>query len=236
MELSDGCQGRKSSPMDGATLTALYLDEVKRQGGTARELIGRQQDSAMLNAFYKGRYLSRPLFLGHDECQQLYGDLANLHSALVSLPDRLYGGDLAAFARAVGMTEVQVSAILRSRAATVTRQARADLYLDKSGFRLLELNMGSALGGTDNADMCRSLLEYPVLAEFVQGPRLGYVDTLHEQVNNMFVESGFEPGSWPVVANTDWPTSYPVMESYMRLKTDRLRTMGLDANPCHIGP
>ena len=221
--------------MDGATLTALYLDEVKRQGGTARELIGRQQDSAMLNAFYKGRYLSRPLFLGHDECQQLYGDLANLRSALVSLPDRLYGGDLAAFARAVGMTEVQVSAILRSRAATVTRQARADLYLDKSGFRLLELNMGSALGGTDNADMCRSLLEYPVLAEFAQAHRLEYVDTLHEQVNNMFVESGFEPGSWPVVANTDWPTSYPVMESYMRLKTDRLRTMGLDANPCHIG-
>ena len=53
--------------------------------------------------------------------------MENLRSALVSLPDRLYGGDLAAFARAVGMTEVQVSAILRSRGATVTRMTRADL-------------------------------------------------------------------------------------------------------------
>jgi hypothetical protein len=221
--------------MNRANLTALYLDEVKRSGARASELVGRQPESEMLNAFYGGRYLARPLFLGHAERDRLHADLANLRSALVSLPDRLYGGDLAAFARAVGMTDVQVSAIMRSRGAAVTKQTRADLYVDETGFRLLEFNMGSALAGMDNVDMCRALLEHPVLADFARTQRLDYVDTLREQANDMFVESGFEPGAWPMMATTDWPSSYQIMAPYMRLYTARLRELGLDAHPCHIG-
>ncbi|HEU4945920.1 MAG TPA: hypothetical protein VFT31_02090 [Kribbella sp.] len=221
--------------MNRAELTALYLDEVKRSGVAARELIGAQPESELLNAYYQGRYLSRPLFLGHDERDQLYTDLANLRSALISLPDRLYGGDLAAFARAVGMADVQVSAILRSRGTTVTRQTRADLYTDETGFKLLEFNMGSALGGLDNAHMCRALLEHPVLAKFAQAHRLDHVDTMREQVNNILVESGFEPGSSPVVVTTDWPSSYETLAPYMRLYAEVYREHGLDAYECHIG-
>ncbi len=221
--------------MNRTTLNALYLDAVKRTGVTAGELTGPLQESELQNAFYKGRYLSRPLFLGHAEREQLYTDLDNLRSALVSLPDRLFGGDLPAFARAVGMTEVQVAAIARSQSADVTRQARADLYVDREGFRLLELNMGSSLGGMDNADICRALLKHPVLADFAQVHRLDSIDTLREEVNDILVESGFEPGSAPFVAATDWPTSYKSMAPYMALYTGRLREMGLDAHPCHIG-
>jgi hypothetical protein len=235
-EPSSSITDRKGSQSaNRATLTGLYLDKVRRSGIPARDLVGAQPESAMLNAFYGGRYLSRPLFLGHSECDQLYADLANLRSALASLPDRLYGGDLAAFARAVGMTEVQVSAIMRSRSTTVTKQTRADLYVDETGFRLLEFNIGSALGGMDNADMCRAMLEHPVLAEFAQAHRLDYVDTLREQVVNTLVESGFEPGSWPMTAVADWPSSYQTMEPYMRHYTARLGKLGLDAHPCHIG-
>jgi hypothetical protein len=218
-----------------STLTALYLDEIKRHGAKARELIGSQAESDRLNAFYHGRYLTRPLFLGHEERVQLETDLLNLRSALVSLPGRLYGGNLAAFARDVGMTDVQISAIMRSRGATVTMQTRADLYVDKAGFRLLEYNMGSALGGMDNADMCRSLLEHPVLAEFAQRHRLQYIDTLREEVSNRLAESGFEPGSRPMMATTDWPSSYQTLEPYMRRYNARLQQMGIDAHPCHIG-
>lgn len=221
--------------MDRASLTASYLTEVGRSSATARDLIGRLPESEMQNAYYAGRYLSRPLFLGHDESQRLYADLANLRHALISLPNRLYAGDLAAFARAVGMAEVQVSAIMRSRGASVTRQARADLYLDPTGFRLLECNMGSALAGMDNADMCRALLEHPVLGEFAQTHRLEYVDTLREQVNNIFVESGLQPGSRPMLVIADWPTSYQTFEPYMRLYTARFDELGLDADACHVG-
>jgi hypothetical protein len=221
--------------MNRGTLTARYLDEVKRSGALASELIGTLPDSDMLNVYYHGRYLSRPLFLGRSECDQLYADLANLHSALIRLPDRLYGGDLAAFARAVGASELQVSAVMRSRGAAVTRQTRADLYVDQSGFRLLELNVGSALGGMDNADMSRGLLEHPVLAEFAEAHGLVYVDTMREQVSNYYTECGFTPDSRPMVACTDWPTSYRTLEPYMRHYNARVQKLGLDEHACHIG-
>jgi hypothetical protein len=222
--------------MNRSVLTARYLDEVKRSGSRAGELLGRLPESDMLNVFYHGRYLPRPVFLGHDECEQLYADLANLHSALVSLPRRLYGGDLAAFSRAVGANDVQVSAIMRSRGTAVTKQARADMYIDENGrFRLMEFNLGSALGGMDNADMCRGLLEHPVLAEFTQAHNLEYVDTMRDQVDNYFTECGFPPGSRPVVACTDWPESYKTLEPYMRHYNARVQQLGLDEHPCHIG-
>jgi hypothetical protein len=222
-------------PVNRATLTARYLDEVTKSGAVASELLGQLPESEMLNVYYHGRYLSRPLFLGHREREQLHADLVNLRSALVSLPSRLYGGDLAAFARAVGANELQVSAVMRTRGAAVTMQTRADMYVDQSGFRLLELNMGSALGGMDNADMSRALLEHPVLAEFAQTYELEYVDTMREQVNNYFAETGFAPGARPVLACTDWPSSYKTLEPYMRHYTDRVKKLGLDDNPCHIG-
>jgi len=46
--------------MNRAELTALYLDEVKRRGIPARDLIGSQANSDVLNAFDRGRYLTRP--------------------------------------------------------------------------------------------------------------------------------------------------------------------------------
>jgi hypothetical protein len=224
--------------MDRAALTRLYLDEVTRRRLRAGELLGELPDAELLNAFQPpGRkYLSRPLFIGHAECEQLYTDVARVRAALVSLPDRLYGGDFAAFARAAGADDTYVSAVMRDRSAPTTRQARADLYTDESGFRLLELNLSSALGGMENADMCRALLKHPVLADFARAQRLGYVDTMREQVNDLLVESGLAADSCPFVAVTDWPSSYQrKLGPYMRLLAARWRELGLDAHACHLG-
>jgi hypothetical protein len=222
--------------MNRAALTALYLDEVKRRGLGAKELAGRPPGSEAHRTFFRDRYLSRPLFLGHDEVVQLHADLTNVRSAIVSLPGRLFGGDLGAFARAAGMTEVQVEAILRSRSTTVTRRSRADMYLDADGFRLLELNMGSALGGVDHADFCRSLLEHPVLAQFAEDHRLEYVDAVREQVNDILVESGAAPGSRPTVVAAEWPgPNWDRLKPVMTRRTARLRELGVDIYPCHLG-
>jgi len=221
--------------MNRETLTALYLKEVASSGAAAAELVGADAHTDLIRRLPPERFLSRPLFLGAAERDQLHADLENLRSALVSLPGRLFGGDLAAFARAVGLNDVQVSAVLRSRGTSVTRQTRADLYTDHTGFRLLEFNMGSTLGGMDNADMVRAYLSHPVLAGFAEAHGLGYTDTMREQVRNMFVESGFVPDSFPMVALTDWPSSYETMAPYMRQFTARWRELGLDAHPCQLG-
>jgi hypothetical protein len=95
--------------------------------------------------------------------------------------------------------------------------------------------MGSALGGIDNADMDRSLLEHPVLAEFAKTHRLEYVDSMVEQVITIKLESGFPADSRPTMVMTDWPSSYETLGPYMDIYTARLSGMGLDATACHIG-
>src|ERR1017187_10755846 len=104
-----------------ATLTALYLDEVARSGVQAGELLGSLPESELLDSLYHQRYLPRPVFLGHAEREQLHQDIESRGAALLSLPGRLYGGDIAAFARALGMTDVQASAVLRGRRHPATR-------------------------------------------------------------------------------------------------------------------
>ncbi len=221
--------------LNRAALTALYLDEIRRRGAKASDLLGSLPASELLNTIYHRRYLPRPLFIGQAEREQLHADLAMIHAAMVSLPDRLFGGDLKAFARAVGASDYQVSAALRSWCRPVSRLARADLYADQSGFRLLEFNFGSTIGGMECSDMCRALLEHPVLADFARTHQLGYVDTMHELANNIFAETGAARGSFPVVAVTDWPSSYEKLAPYLRRLAAPWRELGLDTYGCHLG-
>ncbi|MGF1425983.1 hypothetical protein [Kitasatospora sp. LaBMicrA B282] len=216
-------------------LTDLYLEHVRRRGDKAAELIATQPDSEMLNALYKGRYLSRPLFLEAAEREQLHRDVENVRTALTSLPDRLFGGDLAAFARAVGMDEVQAAAVARSRAPQPTRFTRADMYADASGFRLMEFNMGSTLGGVDNAQLSRALLTHPGLAEFAEEHKLSLLDTAVEQMNTLYAETGTTAEGNPFIALTDWPTSFEDLGPYLHHVTANWAKSGIEAEACHVG-
>ncbi|HEY2575519.1 MAG TPA: hypothetical protein VGI74_04360 [Streptosporangiaceae bacterium] len=221
---------------DRATLTAGYLDEVARHGATGTDLLG---DIASRGLLKGKRYLSRPLFIGHTESEQLNSDLQHVRTALACLPARLYDGDLAAFATDAGMTASQASAVLRSRAGRgagdVTQFARGDLYPQRSGLRLLEFNMGSAIAGIDNADLCRALLRYPLLREFARTHRLGHPDTMDAVIDLIFGETGFARDSYPTVAMVAWHNLYAVYGSTLHKIARRWRTKGLDAHACHAG-
>jgi hypothetical protein len=218
--------------MDRVALTALYLDEIKQRGLRASDLLG---DLPGLRPYeYHGRYLSRPLFIGYSERRQLYADVENVQTALLSLPGRLYGGDYTAFAQAAGAYG-PVAAVLTGQNKP-TQLARADLYAGKAGFQLLELNHTSAIGGQDNVDMCRALLRHPVLAEFARAHGLSYVDTVRNQVDTLFAETGLEPGSCPLVAMTDWPTRHSkIPEPYLEAMAADWQKVGVETLGCHLG-
>lgn len=220
-------------------VTDAFLDVIRAHPVTSAELLNGVTQAGLLNSYYgadeQNRLLARPLFLDQSCLQRLMADLDNLYAALTALPDRAYGGDVAAFGRAVGLTDVQVSAALRSRGTSVSRQGRADLCASPFGFRLLELNLNSALGGRDNAELCRALLDHPLLREFAEKHRLGYVDTMREEIRNLRSETGWEGAESPVVAMVDWPSSYRSLSPYLYAYCERLRELGLDAQPCHIG-
>jgi hypothetical protein len=217
-------------------LTGRYLAEVARRGLGAGWLPAAAQRTFDLDASsYEGRCLTRPVFLDHAERSRLAHDLDQLHRALAALPERLFKGDLAAFARAVGLTEPQVAAVERTRAAAPTRMARADLYHDGTGFRLMELNVGSNIGGLDTALLNRAFLSVPALAEFVEAHQLSYVDTLAEVVDTLRTECRVPPGERPLVAAVDWPDSFATLEPQLRHSAAALAPLGLDVVPCHLG-
>lgn len=222
--------------MDRAALTAGYLDEVARHGATGADLLAIMPTTGLLAG---EPVLTRPLFIGQAEAEQLNSDLQHIRAALTSLPVKLYDGDLAAFARDAGMTDSQFSAVLRSRAGRpltdVTQLTRGDLYPQPSGLRLLEFNMGSGIAGIDTADLCRAMLRYPLLREFARTHRLGYPDTMSAVIDLIFEETGFARDSYPMVAMVAWPTLYQKISSILHKMARRWRAKGLNAHACHVG-
>ena len=217
-------------------LTELYLAEVAERGMGPRELVdaaSREVDLAATTYF--GRCLTRPVFLNQADHTQLAADLENLYRALTALPARLFGGDVGAFARAVGMAEAQVTAILRLQTDKPVMLARADLYPEPSGFRLMEVNMGSTVGGGDNAMLNRGMLAHPVLAEFVRDHSLTYVDTLTEVANTIMAECGVSPGDGSLIAAVDWPPDVEQFSAVLHTSAAEFKKLGLDLVPCHLG-
>ena len=217
-------------------LVELYLKEVARRGMRPGELIeaARREVDLAATTFFD-RCLTRPAFLGRAEKAQLVADLQILQAALTSLPERMFGGDVAAFARAVGMTDVQVTAIMRTQGATPTKMARGDLYLDETGFKVMEVNMGSSVGGGDNAILNRACLAHSAIAEFVSAHGLAYTDTLAETANTIFAETGGSAGDGRLIAAVDWPGTIDTWKAVLRTSAREYASYGIEMVPCHLG-
>jgi hypothetical protein len=217
-------------------LTDRYLEEAERRGlhpGELPDAADRSFDLEMTT--YGGRCLSRPVFLEREERARLEQDLDIVQAALTALPGRLFGGDLGAFAKAAGLNDAQVTAVLRGQEQPPTRLGRADLYSDGTGFRLMEVNMGTTLGGLDNAMLNRAFLEHPAFADFAEDNALSYVDTMKELADTMFAECKLPSGQRPLMAAADWPASFPTLAARLRYSSEQLARFGIDAVPCHVG-
>lgn len=223
--------------MPGPSLTDRYVREIGARGLTAAELLPAARVPAIIESFYSQRCLARPAFFEQAEHARLTGDLANLHSALTSLPEKLFGGDLAAFARAVGLVGPQIEFAIRTQSAVpVTRFARADLYADTHGYRLLEYNVGSTIGLIEAGLLADALLEHPVLAEFAAAHRLDAVDMIGECLATVRLECGFPPDARPTIALCDWPDDFPANEAPLRRCADlHARSYGTTTVPTHLG-
>lgn len=217
------------------TLAERYLDQLAAAGTPPADLLAAAVACEPLAVAYQGRFLPQPVFLTAAERAALAADLRAVHDLLVSLPERLFGGSRAALARAVGMTPVQAALVDAAGGGPLTPLARADLYRTADGFRLLEHNITSALGGFENAEINRAMLRHPALAGFVAEHRLGYVDTLRAMVDTMFAEHGLDAAAGPRVALLDSPGSFPTFGPRLEVMARLLVAWGIDAVPGHLG-
>lgn len=216
-------------------ITERYLEDAANAGFGAGELPDAARAGVDLQATtYFGRCLGRPAFVSDEERLILEQDLNHLHSALAALPGRLFGGDMAAFARAAGMTDAQAEAIQRVPSKEPTRLARADLYHDGTAFRLMELNIGSTVGGMDNALVNRAAMALPFLADFVKANGLSYVDTLAELAELLATEAGTPHGERTLVIVVDMPDKLHIYESLLVTSAGELAKHGIDFLPVQL--
>jgi hypothetical protein len=218
-----------------SALTQRYLDAWSAQSELNVEQLRAGVYDSIADTIFQGRTMSRPGLLERWEVQQLATDMETLYGLVTSLPNKLFGGDLGAFAASTGITPAQVQAVLRGRGSAPSRLARADIYRDETGFRVMELNMSSALGGVDNMTLNRSMLQLPFLADFVEQNNLGCTDTMVELTETIFAECKIPSGSRPVMAVCDWPASYQTLEPQLRQNAQVFDKLGIEALPCHIG-
>ncbi|WP_328475818.1 hypothetical protein OHS71_01080 [Streptomyces sp. NBC_00377] len=232
-------QPLSSSRAPRSGLGAEYLDLLKQRQADPAELTRHVIADELVTVAYKGRFLASPVFLSAEERRSVSADLYQIHRLLTELPERLFGGDTAALARAVGMTEIQADVVRRAAAAgqPLLPLARSDLYRSADGFKLLELNITSALGGFENAGINRAMLMHPVLAGFVAEHGLAYADTFEGIVKMLYAECAthMDRESRPVVALVDWPESFKSYEPRLKVMAALFDEAGIDAVPCHVG-
>ncbi|MFI8828462.1 hypothetical protein [Streptomyces sp. NPDC053431] len=144
--------------------------------------------------------LDRPLFVPEAEISAFADDLRAVFDILVSLPARLYDGDPLRYCAALGMDPELAELMSRGATGQPPAYARADAYHDGSSFRLLELNIGSQLGGTDSAQLNRAFLQSEAFREFTEEHGLGHVDTVERLARTLRAAARPVASGEPVVA------------------------------------
>ncbi|MFF3878147.1 hypothetical protein [Streptomyces sp. NPDC001978] len=215
-------------------MTTAYLADRPNAESVARLCA----EDERLRAALGGNYLTRPVFLDGQTAQDIGERLSKLYDLLLSLPERLFGNDVREFAAAAGWSPLQMRTALRPDGTprSVPRIARSDLYQEADGFRLLELNVGSPLGGFDTPLINQAMLRDDHLRRFVAEHRLEYADTLRllvEMWREAFPALDFDAG--PVVALVDWPSSFPTLAPRLRVMAQMLEPLGIEAIACHVG-
>jgi glutathionylspermidine synthase len=151
---------------------------------------------------WSGRYLAHPVFLGEPEAVRLGRDLREILDLVVSLPERVAGGDFARFCEMVGLTGTQVEFVTREgRGGEPLRIARPDLIRDSTGFRILELNTTSTVSLFDSGELARAMLLDPALRDFVDERDISYSDPLEHYAAALRREAQrLNAGENPVIA------------------------------------
>jgi hypothetical protein len=218
-------------------VTDHYLEQTGRLGLDAHQLptfVDQVVDLGPTSYLGRGS-LSRPVYLDRDEVAQLTADLDQLTAALGSLPKRLFGGDMEAFARAVGFAESQVQVVLRGNSPGPTRICRADIYHDGTNFKLMEFNQGSPLGGLDVGFGNKGQVQHPAFAEYLESAGLTWIDPIAEIAESVFIECNVPRDRRPRVAAVDLPDAIAQIGPQLQASADQLSQHGLDVLVAHLG-
>ncbi|MFI8961854.1 hypothetical protein ACIGO8_07030 [Streptomyces sp. NPDC053493] len=212
-------------------LSRIYVDECLNGNEGLRDAVARAALPPVFGGAWRGHLLARPWFVEAEEMAAFARDLEDLFELLVSLPERLFDGDPARYAAELGLAPRHAALLRRSADGRPARLGRADAYHDGRGYRLLEFNLGSEVGGMDMAVCNAGLLGVDAFASFAAGHGLEYVDTaarlaedLRERARPALSGGGAEPVIGLVEGNGGVAAYGPLMRSVR----EAMAAQGLD--------
>lgn len=153
-------------------VTQAYLDDESVHG-----VMGRLDLPPHLEAVYGHRLVDRPFFLDEYTAHDVAADVMDLFELLFTLPKKLFDGSFTQFADALGIAPEQAALLGSDRP---PMHGRADIYRVGDGFRFLELNAGSQLGGADLGELSRAIHRDPGFQPFVREHDLRYFNPLEK--------------------------------------------------------
>lgn len=168
--------GAVAAPGIAATVTERYVKACQADPDLRLALRQAPLPPLFADSFGK-RLLSRPMFIEESAIRAFADDLATIFRLLVSLPARIFDGDMHRYCAAVGIPDRPATLMMRGATGRPPLFARPDAYHDGKNFRLLEFNLGSELGGMEFAAINRGLLQVQAFRDFAEENGLRFVDT-----------------------------------------------------------
>ncbi|WP_433858830.1 hypothetical protein [Streptomyces kronopolitis] len=222
--------------MSAERVTAQYNEEFRTPGSGLPAVARYVKDYPTL-APWRGEYLARPLFFAEREIREFADDLRHLVDMLISLPDRMFGGDLEAFRSVLGIDDGHWDVIRQFGDLTPPHFGRADMYHDGTSFKLLETNLGSESGGWGLvSEISQAMMEVDAFADFARRNRLGYVHPIRAVVEALRrFGAPVAPGREPVVAILEWRGGLKDYGDLWRNFQSALRSAGLNVLLAEVG-
>jgi len=175
---------RALSPVDLA-----FREEARR----SPELLDRATFQAMEP---DGDLVDRPVqpwptFVGRETQAELAAASLGVCALLKSVPERLFGNDTAALARAYGLPQQFVEVALAEPNGLATTIARGDFISTAQGWRCIEFNISARLGGWESQLILERARLVPALARFCARESVAFAcrDTLRELFAHVLAEA-----------------------------------------------
>ncbi|AEV72970.1 hypothetical protein MycrhN_2381 [Mycolicibacterium rhodesiae NBB3] len=217
-------------------ITEAYLAECATGGSRLRGALAELEVSETMRAAWP-RLLPRPVMVDEAEFHSFGRDLVTIFDLVTALPQRCFDGDFERFRAALGIDDRRGAWMRRLLGdGAPPLYGRADIYYDGSSFKLLEFNIGSALGGLDMVGpLPKAYLRHPAVSDFAAEHGLSYLDTSAELALALRNAGKAIDAGEPVVAVLEGPGG---MASYghQRLAIGELLTeQGIETRVGEIG-
>ncbi|HEY0165515.1 MAG TPA: hypothetical protein VGB75_00605 [Jatrophihabitans sp.] len=211
------------------SVTEDYIKRCLDPQSELRDVVAKARFPQQYLQCFGDRLMPRPFFVAESEIRRAAADLADFFRILQTLPGRMFGGDLAAYCSQVGFNPREAGLMRRLADQPPELYGRSDLYHDGVGFKLLEFNVGSQLGGIDQAQVMPALMQVEPFRRFAEEHGLGHVHTGEQIARSL--RAAAEPvarGAQPVVALLEADGALRPLMPLLLSFQEMLRGCGID--------